>query len=76
MNDTTYTASILDAHRAEDLRHEVELRALRAQREADAAPRHATTAAGASAEVAASVPAHRFAWPHRSGRRAASVATR
>jgi len=69
MNDTTYTASVLDAHRADDLRREVALRAQRAERDADAQPRAA--AAGASVTHP-----HRFAWPHRPARQTTSVATR
>ena len=49
MNDTTYFASVLDAHRAEDLRREVALLAQHAERDAESpstpAARHASAAA-------------------------------
>jgi len=76
MNDTTYTASVLDAHRAEDLRREAELRVQHAEHDADAGPRAAATTGGAMVTPAASVArGHRFTWPHRA-HRTTSVATR
>jgi hypothetical protein len=71
MNDTTYLASMLDAHRAEDLRREVTLLAQHAERDAESL----ATPAARHASAAASVH-HRFWWPHHSARRTTFVATR
>ncbi|MDQ7878551.1 hypothetical protein Q9R08_11240 [Microbacterium sp. QXD-8] len=77
MNDTTYTASILEAHRADDLRREVALRAQRAERDADAQCRVDGTADGGSRPaVASAAHARRGSWRRRSGRRPSSLATR
>ena len=76
MNDTTYTASVLDSHRAADLRHELELRAQRAERDAAAAPRSAADHA-ATAVAASVLPPHRHApllWGRQ--RRSSFAATR
>ena len=71
MNDTTYFASVLDAHRAEDLRREVALLAQHAERDAESPSAPAARHASAAASV------HRHSWwPHRSARRTTSVATR
>ena len=71
MNDTTYLASVLDAHRAEDLRREVALLAQHAERDAEAA---ATPAARHAAAAASGK--HRFWWPHRSTGHTTFAATR
>ncbi|MGX5769297.1 hypothetical protein ACWKWN_00940 [Microbacterium trichothecenolyticum] len=71
MNDTTYLASVLDAHRAEDLRREVELLAQHAERDAESPSTPAATHRSAAASVH-----HRSWWPHRSARRTTFVATR
>ena len=68
MNDTTYLASALDAHRAADLRREVELLAQHAEHDADTVP--------STAPVSAASIHHRSWWPHRAARRTTSVATR
>ncbi|MFF2487505.1 hypothetical protein ACFVSU_13970 [Microbacterium sp. NPDC058062] len=71
MNDTTYLASVLDAHRAEDLRREVALLAQHAEHDAEAPSAPAARRASAAASTH-----HHSWWPHRSGRRSTSVATR
>ncbi|MFE5410992.1 hypothetical protein [Microbacterium sp. NPDC056569] len=72
MNDTTFLASALDAHRAADLRREVELLAQHAEYEAETLP----APAARHASAAASARSHRSWWPHRSARRSTFVATR
>ena len=71
MNDTTYLASVLDAHRAEDLRREVELLAQHAEHDAETPSATAARRASAAASTH-----HRSWWPHRSARRTTSIATR
>lgn len=75
MNDTTYLATALDAHRAADLVREVELIAQHAERDADVSPRPASVA-GQAATPAIVVGTHRTWWLHRATRRTTFVATR
>ena len=70
MNDTTYLASILDAHRAAQLRRDVEILNLRAERDEDDAAAGADPDAAAT-RVAASVSRRRMRRAHRSVRRSA-----
>ncbi|MGU3644109.1 hypothetical protein ACLBXX_04025 [Microbacterium sp. C23T] len=70
MNDTTYLASVLNAHRAEDLRREVALLAQHAEHDAE------TPSAPATRRASAASTHHHSWWPHRSARRATPVATR
>ncbi len=73
MNDTTYLASILDAHRAAQLRRDVEILNLRAERDAEAG---AETDRDATAAVAASVPTRRARRVHRPARRSSALVAR
>ncbi|MFC8682106.1 hypothetical protein ACFT30_11330 [Microbacterium ureisolvens] len=76
MNDTTYVATMLDAHRAADLRRDVEILARRAERVTQD-HRTSRTAVDAGAAAAASVHQgrHPFGW-HRSSRRSSVAAAR
>ncbi|WP_109211029.1 MULTISPECIES: hypothetical protein [Microbacterium] len=76
MNDTTYVATMLDAHRAADLRRDVEILARRAERETEQ-HRASRASVDAGAQAAASVDAtgRHFGW-RRSPRRSSVAAAR
>ena len=61
MNDTTYTASLLDTHRAADLVRQTEM--MRVHRE------RAESAAAAASAADPGTHGHRAWWPHRAARR-------